>query len=78
MNIFSQIDNNTITIFNKNGKIKNLILSKNDTLFLELQEFADSCNNKKNYRVKNEEAIHNVEIMEAIVNSSKRKKIIYL
>ena len=47
-------------------------------LFLELQEFADNCKNKKKYRVKNTEAIHNVEIMEAIVNSSKRKKIIYL
>ena len=78
MNIFSQIDSDTITIFNKNGKIKNLSLSKNDTLFLELQEFADSCKSKKNYRVKNEEAIHNIEIMEAIVKSSKRKKLVYL
>ena len=48
MNIFSQIDNNKITIINKNGKNKNLNLIKNDTLFLELQEFADSCKNKKN------------------------------
>ena len=78
MNIFSQIDNNKITIINKNGKNKNLNLIKNDTLFLELQEFADSCKNKKKYRVKNIEAVHNVEIMEAIVKSSKKKKIIYL
>ena len=78
MNIFSQIDNNKITIFNKNGKITNLNLIKKDTLFLEIQEFADSCINKKKYRVKNMEAVHNVEIMEAIVKSSNRKKIIYL
>lgn len=78
MNIFSQIDNNKITIFNKNGKIINLNLIKKDTLFLEIQEFADSCINKKKYRVKNMEAVHNVEIMEAIVKSSNRKKIIYL
>ena len=78
MNIFSQIDNNKITIINKNGKNINLNLIKNDTLFLELQEFADSCKNKKKYRVKNMEAVHNVEIMEAIVKSSKKKKIIYL
>ena len=78
MNIFSKIDNNKITIFNKNGKIKKLNLIQKDTLFLELQEFAENCKSKKKYRVKNTEAIHNVEIMEAIVNSSKRKKIIYL
>ena len=78
MNIFSQIDNNKVTIFNKNGKVKNLHLIKHDTLFLELQEFADSCINKKKYRIDNREAVHNVEVMEAIVKSSNRKKIIYL
>ena len=78
MNIFSQIDNNKVTIFNKNGKVKNLHLINHDTLFLELQEFADSCINKKKYRIDNKEAVHNVEIMEAIVKSSNRKKIIYL
>ena len=78
MNIFSEVDNNKITIVNKNGKTKKLNLSKNDTLFLELQEFADSCNNKKKYRIKNLEAAHNVNIMEAIVKSSKTNKKIYL
>ena len=37
-----------------------------------------SCMNKKKYRIDNKEAVHNVEIMEAIVKSSSRKKIIYL
>ena len=78
MNIFSQIDSNKIIIVNKNGKVKNIKLSSCDTLFLELQEFAESCMNKKRYRIGNEEAAHNVEIMEAIVRSSSRKKIIYL
>ena len=78
MNIFSQVDSNKITIVNTNGKVKNLNLNNHDTLFLELQEFADSCGNKKIYRIDNNEAFHSVEIMEAIVKSSKRKKIIYL
>ena len=78
MNIFSQIDSNKIIIVNKKGKVKNLNLINHDTLFLELQEFADSCMNKKKYRIDNKEAVHNVEIMEAIVKSSSRKKIIYL
>ena len=78
INIFSQIDSNKITIVNKKGKVKNLNLINHDTLFLELQEFADSCMNKKKYRIDNTEAVHNVEIMEAIVKSSNRKKMIYI
>ena len=78
INIFSQIDGNKITIVNKKGKVKNLNLINHDTLFLELQEFADSCMNKKKYRIKNTEAVHNVEVMEAIVNSSNKKKMIYI
>ena len=78
INIFSQIDDNKITIVNKKGKVKNLNLINHDTLFLELQEFADSCMNKKKYRIKNTEAVHNVEVMEAIVKSSNRKKMIYI
>ena len=78
INIFSQIDGNKITIVNKKGKVKNLNLINHDTLFLELQEFADSCMNKKKYRIANTEAVHNVEIMEAIVKSSNRKKMIYI
>ena len=78
INIFSQIDGNKITIVNKKGKVKNLNLINHDTLFLELQEFADSCMNKKKYRIKNTEAVHNIEVMEAIVKSSNRKKMIYI
>ena len=78
INIFTQIDGNKITIVNNKGKVKNLNLINHDTLFLELQEFADSCMNKKKYRIDNTEAIHNVEIMEAIVKSSNRKKMIYI
>jgi len=33
---------------------------------------------KKNYRIKNSEAAHNVNVMEAIVKSSKKNKKIYL
>jgi len=78
INIFSNIDDNKITIVNKKGKVKNLNLINHDTLFLELQEFADTCINKKKYRIKNKEAVHNVEVMEAIVKSSNRIKMIYI
>jgi len=53
-------------------------LENKNTLFLELQEFAESCINKKNYRIKNSEAAHNVKVMEAIVKSSKINKKIFL
>jgi len=78
MNIFSDIDKNKIKIVNKNGKIQKLNLINKNTLFLELQEFADSCNKKKNYRVKNSEAAHNVKVMEAIVKSSKINKKVFI
>ena len=78
MNIFSEVDKNKIKIVNKNGKIQKINLANKNTLFLELQEFADSCNKQKKYRIKNSEAAHNVKVMEAIVESSKKNKKIYL
>ena len=78
MNIFSDIDKNKIKIVNKNGKIQKLNLVNKNTLFLELQEFADNCNKKKKYRVKNLEAAHNVKVMEAIVKSSKINKKVFI
>ena len=78
MNIFSDVDKNKIKIINKNGKIQKINLTNKDTLFLELQEFSESCKNKKKYKVKNLEAAHNVKVMEAIVKSSKKNKKIYL
>ncbi len=78
MNIFSDVDKNKIKIFYKNGKIQKLNLANKDTLFLELQEFADNCKNRKKYKVKNSEAAHNVKIMEAIVKSSKKNKKVFL
>ena len=78
MNIFSKVDKNKIKIVKKNGSVQNINLANKDTLFLELQEFASNCNNKKKYRIKNSEAAHNVKVMEAIVKSSKKNKKIYL
>ncbi len=78
MNIFSEVDKNKIEIVNKDGKIQKINLKNKNTLFLELQEFADSCNKQKKYRIKNSEAAHNVKVMEAIVKSSKKNKKIYL
>ena len=78
MNIFSEVDKNKIKIVNKDGKIQKINLKNKNTLFLELQEFADSCNKQKKYRIKNSEAAHNVKVMEAIVKSSKKNKKIYL
>ncbi len=78
MNIFSDVDGNKINIFHKNGKKEKLKLKNKDTLFLELQEFADSCYNKKKYKIKNSEAAHNVKIMETIVKSSKKSRKIFI
>ena len=78
MNIFSDVDNNKIKIFHKSGRIENPKLKNKDTLLLELQEFADCCKKKKKYRIKNIEAAHNVKIMEAIVESSKKNKKLFL
>ena len=77
MNIFSDVDKNKIKIVNKNGKVQKINLENKNTLFLELQEFAESCKNKKNYRIKNSEAVHNVKVMEAIVKSSKINKKVF-
>ncbi len=78
MNIFSDVDKNKIKIVNKNGKVKKINLKNKNTLFLELQEFAENCKNKKKYKIKNSEAAHNVKVMEAIVKSSKINKKIFL
>ena len=78
MNIFSDVDKNKIKIVNKNGKVQKINLENKNTLFLELQEFAESCKNKKNYRIKNSEAAHNVKVMEAIVKSSKINKKVFI
>jgi predicted dehydrogenase len=78
MNIFSEVDNNKIEIVYKNGNTKKLKLLNKKTLLLELEEFADSCIKNKKFRVKNIEAIHNVEIMESIVKSSKKNTKIFL
>ena len=78
MNIFSDVDKNKIKIIYKNGKTQRINLTNKDTLFLELQGFANNCQNKKDYRIKNSEAAHNVKVMEAIVKSSKMNKKIYL
>ena len=47
MNIFSDVDKNKIKIIYKNGKIQKINLTNKDTLFLELQGFANNCQNKK-------------------------------
>ena len=78
MNIFADVDGNKIKIFHKNRKIEILKLKKKNTLFLELQEFSDNCYKKKKYKIKNSEAAHNVKIMEAIVQSSKKNKKILI
>ena len=78
MNIFSDVDKNKIKIVNRNGKVQKINLENKNTLFLELQEFAESCKNKKNYRIKNSEAAHNVKVMEAIVKSSKINKKVFI
>ena len=78
MNIFSDVDKNKIKIVNKNGKVQKINLENKNTLFLELQEFADNCKNKKKFRIENSEAAHNVKVMEAIIKSSKINKKVFI
>lgn len=50
--------------------VESMSFDRIDTLRVELEEFADQCQGRAAFRVDPEEAIHNVEIMEAIVASA--------
>ncbi|MCP4330878.1 MAG: Gfo/Idh/MocA family oxidoreductase [Alphaproteobacteria bacterium] len=69
-NAFAGIDGNTLTVQRSGEQPTDIELELVDTLRSELEEFADACAGATEFRVRSEEAIHNVAIMEAIVQSA--------
>ncbi len=72
-NAFAGIDGDTLTVQRSGEDPSDIALEPIDTLRCEIEEFADACNGEIEFRVRPEEAIHNVAIMEAIVDSAARQ-----
>ena len=71
-NAFCNVDASTLS-FQKPGEPAAAVsLEPIDTLRAELEEFADACAGATHFRVRPEEAIHTVAVLEAIVASSEK------
>ena len=71
-NAFAGIDADELEIRRPNADPETVAIAPVDTLRAELEEFADACAGRTDYRVLPEEAIHNVAVLEAIVESAAR------
>ena len=71
-NAFAAIDANRLEVQRAGGEPEPVALEPVDTLEAELEEFAAACRGEGSFRVRAEEAIHNVAVMEAIVASAGR------
>ena len=70
-NAFAAVDGNTLKIQVPDGEVRSMEVVPVDTLKVELEEFADACIGGAGvFRVRPEEAIHNVAVMEAIAASA--------
>jgi predicted dehydrogenase len=69
-NAFAHVDADELLVEPAGGQLIARPLQKVDTLLAELEEFADACAGRAAYRVKPEEAIHTVAVMEAITASA--------
>lgn len=69
-NTFAHVDANELRLQPTVGKSTARPLEPIDTLLAELEEFADACAGKVTFRVRPEEAIHTVAVMEAIATSA--------
>ena len=69
-NAFADIDADRLTVHPVGEEAKPQRLTPVNTLRSELEEFADACSGGPPFRVRPEEAIHNVAVMEAIVESA--------
>ena len=69
-NAFAGIDGNRLEVQLPGEQPAARALTPVDTLKAELEEFAEACAGRADYRVRPEEAIHNVAVMEAIVESA--------
>jgi predicted dehydrogenase len=69
-NAFAGIDANHLAVQRPGGEAEQVGIAPVDTLRSELEEFADACRGETDFRVRPEEAIHVVAVMEAIVQSA--------
>ena len=69
-NAFARVDGNALAVQLPGGQPEPRPIEPVDTVKAELEEFARACLRGAAYRVRPEEAIHNVEIMQAIVASA--------
>ncbi len=71
-NAFAQIDGNALSVQGVEGKPVSRPIEPVDTLKAELEEFARaaSAGSQAAYRIRPEEAVHTVEVMEAMVASA--------
>lgn len=69
-NASADIDGDELTVQPVGEKAMPQPLTPVDTLRSELEEFADACSGGTAFRVRPEEAIHSVAVMEAIVQSA--------
>jgi predicted dehydrogenase len=71
-NAFAHVDANELRVQPVGAKMSERPLQPVDTLVAELEEFADACAGNGQFRVRPQEAIHVVAVMEAIAASAAR------
>lgn len=69
-NAFAGVDGNTLIVHRAGGSPEPVALAPVDTLRAELEEFAAACRGEAAFRVRPEEALHDVEVMQAMVASA--------
>jgi predicted dehydrogenase len=69
-NAFAHVDGDELRVQPAGGELTARPLRKVNTIVAELEEFADACAGLTEFRVKPQEAIHTVAVMEAITASA--------
>jgi predicted dehydrogenase len=77
-NAFARPDANQLTLHRAGDGPVEVALMPVDTLLAELEEFADACTGDTAFRVRPEEAIHTVAVMQAMVVSAERGTAVIL
>ena len=77
-NVFADPDANRLWIRKVNEELSEVDLVQVDTLLAELDEFADACAGRIDFRIRPADAIHTVAVMQAMVRSAAEEKIIHI
>ena len=77
-NAFADPDANRLWIKKVNEELSEVGLVQVDTLLAELEEFADACAGRLDFRIRPANAIHTVAVMQAMVRSATQEKIIHI